>query len=149
MRRLATIAIAACLGALGCADDEPRRVDCSGSCTCPAGSDCRFDCGTEGCLLAECLGGRCTATCPGGRCALDCDAMSSCSYDCAGGRCSTDCDRESDCELTCSGGDCQLLCDAASTCTLDCTGAATTCRLLCEAGGHGTCIGNCNVPSCD
>jgi len=136
------------LGAACGAEDGPESVACPDNCMCAAGHACEFDCGTAGCMLAECLGGDCRADCPGGSCNLDCDMMGSCNYDCAGGSCSSDCDQGSTCDVRCPAGNCQILCDEGSTCTLDCTGASMECSLLCEGDGRGTCIGNCNVPSC-
>jgi len=123
-------------------------VACPANCMCTAGNSCNFACGASGCNLAECLNASCTASCTGGMCGLDCDVGATCDYACPGGDCVSDCDGNSSCNVACSGGGCDLVCDGASTCRLDCTGASKRCTISCTAGGHATCLGNCNIPSC-
>src|SRR5690349_4112496 len=92
-------------------------VDCSGTCDCPAGEVCDFDCGPSGCDKGECIEATCHAECVGGGCELDCD-MGACDYDCPGGDCVYDCDNESSCGYTCAGGGCSVECDGGSTCAI-------------------------------
>ena len=108
----------------------------NGTCTCPAGDNCRFVCTAPPCH-ATCEGNNdsCQAVCANGTCT--CGSGSSCDFACQTPPCHVTCEPNSSCSGTCANGQC--VCEAGSTCAFTCS--ASPCHTSCASGA--ACVVHC------
>lgn len=122
---------------IGCRDGSCQ----DGTCSCPVGGDCEFECEAPPCHVAcEGENGACIGECANGECT--CGPGSSCDFGCTSPPCHVACE-EADCEGVCANGDCT--CEEGSSCSFTCdTGP---CHVLCD-GDNERCDGQCQNGSC-
>lgn len=118
---------------------------CSGTCTCPAGQTCSFECELDSCDIVGEAGSTVEVDCGVGSCDLVCNGAESCDMNCSSGSCSLACDGTPSCTQDCGTSSCDLTCNGADTCAQDC--GAGQCGLICE--DVASCSQQCSLGSCE